>query len=295
MAVRAGEMTWPEYRDSVADRLCVLPVGGTGAHGPHLPLGTDTIVVTQLADLLCARIPCLVLPAIPYGCRTNPVRTGGQFPGNADIRGATLTALVAEVVAAMYEQGARRFLILNGHYANAPFIFEACADLAPTAPGAQLMTVSWWDMTTERTRDAIARECGVSRADDNHAAIVETSLMMHLAPRSVHADRIVDDSAEQVFRHTVLPLPSSARTKHGVVFRARGATAAIGARVVDEILANLVREIAVNLPPASGDVPGAEIFAGEPEYAQPVLADRYAFPSVLEFDGSARSAAPSGS
>ncbi|MGW5377266.1 creatininase family protein [Nocardia sp. NPDC003999] len=292
--MRAADITWPEYRDSLRDRLCVLPIGGTGAHGPHLPLGTDTIVVTRLAELLGERIPCLVLPPIPYGCRTNPARTGGEFPGNADIRGSTLTALVTEVIAAAYQQGARRFVLLNGHYANGPFIFEACADLTRNAHGARLMTVCWWEMTTEQTRDAIAGESGVTRAEDNHAAVVETSLVMHLSPGSVRADRIVDDVAERPLRYSVLPLPASACTSQGVVYRARGASADIGSRVTEEILANLVREIAVNLPAAGGDVPGAEIFAGEAEYAEPGLPDRYAFPSVLEFDGSDRSTAKSG-
>jgi creatinine amidohydrolase len=293
VSVRVEEMTSPEYRDSLPDRLCVLPIGGTGAHDPHLPLGTDTVVVTRLAELLGERIPCLVLPPIPYGCRTNPARTGGEFPGNADIRGATLTALVTEVIDAAYQQGARRFLILNGHYANAPFVFEACADLTRTAYGARLMTVSWWDMTTEQTRDAIARESGVSRVEDNHAAVVETSLMMHLSPGAVRNDRIVDDFAERALRHTVLPLPASVRTDHGVVYRARGASPAIGSRVTEEVLENLVREIATDLPAVSTDVTGAEIFAGDAEYTEPALPDRYAFPSVLEFDGSERSTAQS--
>ena len=48
------ELTSAQLADRLAaDPECValIPVGATEQHGPHLPVGTDTIIATSLADV----------------------------------------------------------------------------------------------------------------------------------------------------------------------------------------------------------------------------------------------------
>ena len=53
-AGRPGELpSWP----TSPRRVVVLPLGSCEQHGPHLPLGTDTIIATELADRLAERRP----------------------------------------------------------------------------------------------------------------------------------------------------------------------------------------------------------------------------------------------
>ncbi|MBM3450839.1 MAG: hypothetical protein FJX78_07645 [Armatimonadetes bacterium] len=50
--VRLASLTWAEAESLLTnDPLVVLPIGaGAKEHGPHLPLGTDHIMVEYLAD-----------------------------------------------------------------------------------------------------------------------------------------------------------------------------------------------------------------------------------------------------
>ena len=51
------EMTPGAVRERLQERPdLVVPVGTTEQHGPHLPLGCDTIIVERLADDLSADV-----------------------------------------------------------------------------------------------------------------------------------------------------------------------------------------------------------------------------------------------
>lgn len=245
--MRVEALSWQEYHDLIDSRVVVLPIGAIEAHGPHLPMSTDTIVASYLADRLAEREPVLLLPAIAYGYRTDPVRAGGAFPGMTNLRAATLTALVLDVLTASYGHGARRFLLLHGHIANLPVAFDAADQFLAVAPQARVMAASWWDFATEETRDAIALESGVPRTEDHHAALVETSLVMHMDPRSVRPHLISNDTSARRVRYTVLPAPESLRTRTGVVYRASGASPEIGCRVTEEIVDNLTAAVRLEL------------------------------------------------
>lgn len=218
----------------------VLPIGAIDGHGPHLPLSTDTIISTHLARQLDEHLDVLVLPAIPYGPRTDPPASGGEFPGVTNLRASTLTNVVLDVLTASYRHGARRFLIIDSHRANVGPVREAADLFIDRAPGAKVMVVMWWDVVSEDTRNAIAAETGVGRHVDHHAAMVETSLVMHIAPESVRHDRVRDDTPPRRARYLVLPVPDSLKTQSGVVYSASKANPTIGKRVLVEAVANLV-------------------------------------------------------
>src|SRR5687767_8440986 len=87
MASSAGlaELTAP----AVAGDLLVVPLGATEQHGPHLPLGTDTIIASALASDLDA----VVAPALPYG--SSGEHAG--FPGTLSIGRAALEHVLLEL------------------------------------------------------------------------------------------------------------------------------------------------------------------------------------------------------
>ena len=65
------------------DPRLIIPVGTTEQHGPHLPLGCDTIIVEHLADDLSAEFGVLRAPTIEYGVNST---TETNYPGNAAVR-----------------------------------------------------------------------------------------------------------------------------------------------------------------------------------------------------------------
>ena len=189
-----------------------------------------------------------VLPAVHYGCRTSPGPLGGIFPGATSLRGSTLAAVVGDVLRASYRNGARRFVITQAHIANIPVVFEALELFLSDCPDATVMSVAWWEVFgTEDTRDAFAEETGTDRSQDHHAAMTETSLMLHLAPEAVRLDRIGDDRSARRVQYIVLPLPADLRTEKGIVYDATKATAEVGGRLMKIIEDNLVEAVRLEL------------------------------------------------
>ena len=66
-----------------ADPRLIVPIGTCEQHGPHLPLGCDTIIVEHLADDLSAEFGVLRAPTLEYGVN---VTTESGFAGNASLR-----------------------------------------------------------------------------------------------------------------------------------------------------------------------------------------------------------------
>lgn len=241
--MRIADMTWQEYDDHIRRRIVVLPLGSIDGHGPHLPLSADTIISTYLAERLEERLDVMVLPPLTYGVATDPPASGGRFPGVTNLRAATLTDLVLDILRASYRHGARRFVLIESHKVNLGPLREAAGLFVDGAPDARVMVVTWWDVVSEDSRNAIAAETGVPRHDDHHAAMVETSLVMHAAPHLVRRELLADDEIPRRERYLVLPVPEDLRTKTGVVYRAAAASPVIGERLMTEIVANLVAAV----------------------------------------------------
>src|SRR5262249_29742441 len=124
---------------------------------------------------------------------------------------------------------------------------EAAGLFSRSAPDARILVLSWWNIVSQEARNAVARETGVSRDDDHHAALVETSLAMYAAPSCVRRDLIGDDGSARRAEYLILPVPDALRTRTGVLYRASGASIAIGERLMTGIMANLVEAVTLEL------------------------------------------------
>ena len=49
------EMKWPEVERLAPGCVALCPTGALEQHGHHLPLGTDTLIVTHVAEQVEAR------------------------------------------------------------------------------------------------------------------------------------------------------------------------------------------------------------------------------------------------
>ena len=158
--------TWPEV--AAADRrILLLPLGSTEQHGPHLPLTTDTVVATRLAELAHRRMPGVGLaPAIPYGASGEHA----HFPGTLSIGTDVLSQLLVEFV--RHAAGDwQHVLVVNGHGGNAEALARAAA-------------LTRYEGRSLQVHHAAS---GGPRADP-HAGYRETCLMLHLAPETVRTE-----------------------------------------------------------------------------------------------------------
>lgn len=105
-------MTQMEVADSIAaGRAVIVPTGATEAHGPHMPLDTDTHQVDHIATLLADKIDALVAPPVAYGIS----KTFEKFPGTISLTIPTYQTMVFEICAALVRQGFRQIILLNGN------------------------------------------------------------------------------------------------------------------------------------------------------------------------------------
>lgn len=147
------------------DPRLIIPVGTTEQHGPHLPLGIDTILVERLAGDLSAEFGVLLAPTVEYGVNA---RTRTPYPGNATLRRKTLHRFMNDLVGSWEEGGVRSFVILTAH-GHEPHQ-EALGTLRTR--GASLRTV---DIFTARL-EGDAEEAGVPI----HGGVVDTSLLLFI-------------------------------------------------------------------------------------------------------------------
>jgi creatinine amidohydrolase len=181
----------------------------------------------------------VVAPVITYGYRSRPLTGGGQgFIGTTSLRGETLVALIRDILREFIRHGFRRLVLLNWHYENASFVYEAAFEALEPHEGSAARVVVFehgLNKLSEETVTAVFGGAFPGLAIE-HAATYETSLMLHLHPEMVHFDRAVDDASERRPWYDVIPAPEAFVPRSGVLWKATQASAAKGKRLWEEIV-----------------------------------------------------------
>lgn len=248
---RLAELTWPEVRDrAAAGAGVVVPVGSTEQHGYHLPLSTDVILPEQLALAAAESLDLLVAPPIAYGYRSRPLSGGGEgFPGTISVSGRTLMSLLEDVLVGLSRSGFARVIVLNWHYENSNFVYEA-AWLAYERARAEDLRVMVVEAAFSELSDQVMETLFGGEFpgwDVEHAAVLETSLMLHLRPDLVRFERAVDDAATRHPSYDVVPPPPDFIPESGTLWRATRASAEKGAAAWPEIVSRVGDAIAAEL------------------------------------------------
>jgi creatinine amidohydrolase len=251
------EMTWPEISAAgEAGAVALWSVGSTEQHGPHLPVSVDHLLPVELSLRIASRVHVVIPPPQPFGNRSHPLSGGGQgFPGTMSLRASTLILVVRDVVAEL-ARTFRRIALVNWHAENVNLLYEG-VELARELGGMDDVTVMVIDRVWNAFEDGeldflFADAGGFPGWAAEHAAIVETSLMLALRPDLVRADLIADDAAAEHPFYELLPAPESHIPASGVLARASKGSLAKGERRAEmlvERLAGALRE-GLGAPPA---------------------------------------------
>lgn len=159
------------------DPRLIVPVGTLEQHGPHLPLGCDTIIVEHMANDLSAEFGILLAPTLEYGVN---VSTERELPGNTSLRKKTLHRSLNDLLAAWESAGFREFILLTSH-GHDPHL-EALSTVITTEARVRVV-----DLFTIRLDDLLEGQSEAMHGDE-----ADTSLMLHLAPELVHPDLAKD-------------------------------------------------------------------------------------------------------
>ena len=241
--VLMNRMTWPEYRARVNDAKSpvFLPIGALEQHGPHLPLGTDALLADAISTAAAAAVAGIVAPALSYGYKSQPKCGGGQhFCGTTSLDASTLIGHVRDTIREFVRHGVERLVIVNGHYENQWFIIEGI-DLAMReckSSALSIMRLDYWDFCTAQTLASIFPD-GFPGFALEHAAVIETSMMLHLHPELVRLERIPDSPSAQFPPYDMYPTRTEWVPASGVLSSARGSSADKGARICSEVITQL--------------------------------------------------------
>lgn len=232
-----AEMTWPEFAEQLErDPVVFLPTGMLEQHGPHLPMGVDHLLPTAIARVVAEEVDGIVAPSVNYGYKSMPRSGGGPgFPGSCGLDGATLSAVVRDILRELARHGVRRICVLDGHFENLWFLNEGI-DLAMREvghTGLRVMCLQHWEFLTEETLGRVFPE-GYPGIELEHAAVLETSLMMHFHPELVRADRIPDNAPMDAPPYDVWPADTSRVPETGSLSPAVGASAEKGGLIVEQ-------------------------------------------------------------
>jgi len=239
--VRLAELSWSEANERFReDPRLLVPVGTLLQHGRHLPLGTDTLIVTRLAEEISLRHGVTLAPTLPYGAGSDSEQ---RYAGSGCVRGKTLHRVLNELVANWESQGVEDIYLLTTH-GFGPHLLAIGTVLSERA--------------AIRAVDLHAVDLGSfieTPHAEEHAGEMETSLLLYLAPQLVRTDAVEDAPVAEAERRKLLvgeepvPVPGSS----GVVGRPSRATAEKGERIFQYLVGFLGRRVFENGGGEDGD------------------------------------------
>jgi len=203
------EITREDAARRAPGALLVLPVGATEQHGPHLPLGTDFLIVEHVTRAAAQEarpdVDVLVAPTFQTGSSHHHLPFGGTISLSTERYYGTLADMTESLIAS----GFRRIFIVNGHGGNHELVQLVVRDLA-LRHACNLAAASYWDLA----REPLARHAPeLGERLPGHAGVFETSLIMALRPELVTTP-LPHRTAEELARTTIPQTPFRAE-RHG--------------------------------------------------------------------------------
>ena len=218
----------PILRKSVKkrDQIAVIPVGSIEQHGPHLPISTDSDIVTEVAKRLAETRGYLLLPTITYGVS---FEHAPFF--NLSVRESTIRTVLVDLCLSLLANNIKTVFIINGHHGNLKAIKNIDTKIHRISKDKlRVFSLSYWHFM-EREFD--------------HAGFVETSLMlaisknvkMKAAKKGLITDGMTKQEIKRIGKIANQSFPKA--TKNGVWGDPTKATKGEGESFLGEIVTNL--------------------------------------------------------
>jgi len=168
--------------------LAIVPLGSLEFHGPHNPIGTDSIIVSGIADHVASRTNALLFPAVSF--TQCPAHTA-HFRGTISIRPEVMTMYFADILRNILHLGFRRVFILNGHDGNIGPGRGAVAEVANEVSDSALLFASWWEFLPGEMMKSIGM-FRQANGGHGHGGPLETSAAAAFRPELIHLNKARD-------------------------------------------------------------------------------------------------------
>jgi creatinine amidohydrolase len=182
MALR--KIWWTDFTASDFDSLdpartiAVFPTAAVEQHGPHLPVGTDTIINQGHLDLLVEHLPAdldvRILPIQAIGKSNEHIWQVGTVSGTA----TTLIDHWTQIGLEVARSGIRKLVFVNSHGGNVSMLDIVARELRVRA-GMLAVKAAWSHFWPKDLYSDIENRHGIHGGDS------ETSLVLHFRPELV--------------------------------------------------------------------------------------------------------------
>ena len=158
--------------------LVYVPIGTLEFHGPHLPLGTDSIHAHEFCLAAARQTGGVVMPTVywsPHGHQ--------DWPGSVLVREETFRLLITDIFGLVAKQGVKLMVASTGHYPakQEPAIRKIAEEVSRQFPKTRILVLGPWCHPTDPSAD--------------HGGNKETSLMLALRPNLVEMERLSGEDA----------------------------------------------------------------------------------------------------
>ena len=223
----ASELYDPEFRKLIKSKkpMVIIPVGSLEQHGAHLPITTDSDIVTEIASRLAKNGNFIVFPTISYGISDE------HFPFfNLSVKKSTLSKMLDDICGSLIKNGISRILIINGHYGN----LDSLKDFErKKKKNRKIKVLSYWKYMDR---------------EFDHAGNVETSIMLAIsknvkmknAKKGFQTDGMSKQEISKINKLAQKSFPKV--TGNGVWGDPTKSSAKLGRKIINEVVNNLVKE-----------------------------------------------------
>ncbi|HEX5457349.1 MAG TPA: creatininase family protein [Candidatus Nitrosotalea sp.] len=209
--------------------IALIPVGSIEQHGPHLPVSTDSDIVSYIAKQVSEKNGFLLLPTLQYGVSFE------HHPFfNLSISSPTLEKILIELCISLSKNHIDRVIILNGHHGNLDALKKLPDKVfKKTGIKQQIFVYSYWHFM---------------KREFDHAGFVETSIMLAISDKVMMNKADKGLIPENLSKSKLNQLSKKANksfisvTKNGVWGDPTSATQKDGNGILKEIISNLVKE-----------------------------------------------------
>ena len=221
-----NELYDPEFRKLIKSKkpTIIIPVGSIEQHGTHLPISTDSDIVTEIASRLAKKCGFIVLPTISYG-----VSREHEPLFNLSLKQQHLNRILGDIIDSLVRNHIKKIIILNGHHGNLRAIDSVLTGVK------KVSKLSYWHFM---------------KHEFDHGGFVETSLMLAIsnkvkmkkAKKGLITKGLSEKEKQRINKLSAEPGGFPKVTKNGVWGDPTGATKKDGQKLFAEIVRNLAKE-----------------------------------------------------